>query len=220
MLRAIGFLTVLTAVAGGSLYTHRLVGQLQHESPADSVSHRSKAPTIHQVRELAKLVTLDVPISDLHVSEMSGYTGSVRMAVAVRGDVQFATDLQQARYASVDQEERSAVLILPKPVPDRARIDHEKTRILEIDRDGLWRVFPGSAGESTLTNRAMADAQRVLTKAAEEPHLTQRACARTEKVVRGFFDTLGWSVHIQWEASDDPAATAAATGPDAQPATP
>jgi hypothetical protein len=154
---------------------------------------------IAKVRQLAALVTLEAPMSDVQVSEIAGLTGSLRLVLAVHGDVQVATDLNQARLESVDAEQRTAVLILPRPRPMRPRLDHEKTRVVQIERTGMWRILWGQAGESALTNQALVAAQRVLGEAAEDEELMKRACSHTEGVLRNFFAALDWDVAVQWE---------------------
>ena len=198
-------LLVLGTVAGGTLYTKQMVWWMEASDP---VSHLSQAPTIEKVRELSELVTMEVPISDVHISELDGFTGGVKMAVAVRGEVQITTNLQQAEYEDPDVDARRITLILPKPSVNRPRVDHEQTRIMEIHRSGLWKLYPGQAGERELTNRAYTAAQRVLKQAADDPKLLARACGRTEKVLRHFFDAVGWQVVIQWKGG---APTASAT---------
>ena len=187
------------AAAGGGWFTYK---HFVSEKPARQVVvHVSKGPTIEEVRELSDLVLLEVPISDIHVSTLEGLTGGLTMAVAVRGDVQIAADLGRARFEAVDEAGKSVVLVIPKPTAQRPRVDHEKTRVLEIRRTGMWRVLGGGAGEDVLTERAFADAQRVLGAAANDPKLIAQACGRTERVMRGFFEALGWTVRVQWETT-------------------
>lgn len=185
----------LTAVAA-------YIGSVWIRPPASApapIVHRSTAPTIEKVRKLATLVTLDVPISDVHVSEMAGVTGGIKLVMAVKGDVQISSDLSEARFEDLDEENRTAILVLPRPIPSRPRLDHEKTRILQLQRNGLWRFLLGEAGESTLTNRALATAQSYLIEVATREDLRTQACAQTEKVLGEFFGALGWSVVVQWD---------------------
>ena len=222
MMKSLMILLCLAVVAGGAYYGRqvvRLAELVELAQPADPVRHAPAAPTIEEVRELASLVTLDVPISDIHISRMSGLTGGLKMAVAVHGDVQIATNLRFARFDNVDAGRRRITLILPHPAPGRPRLDHEKTRIIEIERSGLWNLQLGQAGERELSNRAFAAAQRVLLKAADQPRLVERARDQTEEVMRGFFGALGWTVAIEWDdsmmtevpAEPDPATSTAAS---------
>ena len=214
MIRNLMIILCIAVVAGGAYYGRevvRLADLIELTRPADPVHHAPPAPTIEEVRQLASLVTLDVPISDIHVSRMSGFTGGLKMAIAVRGDVQIATDLRFARFENVDAQRQRITLVLPNPRPDRPRLDHEETRILEIDRNGLWNLQFGQAGERVLTNRAYAAAQRVLLEAADRPELIEKARDQAEKVMRGFFGALGWEVAIEW---DDSMMTEAPAAPD------
>ena len=214
MIRTLLTILMLSAVAGGAYLAgfHHQPAQQPH----DPVVHRPSQPRIEQVRALASLVTLDVPISDVHVSELEGRTGGVEIIISVRGDVQIMTDLEQARFEDIDAERQEAVLLLPKPEPQRPRVDHEKTRIVNISRRGLWRIAPGDGGEQALTNRAMMAAQRVLADAADNEELVNLACGRTEQIMREFFAALDWSVTVRWmdaEGGEQPTVTASAARP-------
>lgn len=187
---------MLVAAAGGGYVLHMRSAQAPAAPP---VVHRSTRPTIEQVRELASLVTLDVPISDTQVSKLKGFVGGVELILSVHGDVQIATDLSQARFDRIDERVQSATLTLPRPQVQRPRIDHEKTRILEITRGGMWRLVPGQAGESALINQAMLTAQHMLADTATDPKLITQARDHTEKIVCGFFATLDWRIDVQWD---------------------
>ncbi|QNN23959.1 DUF4230 domain-containing protein [Planctomycetales bacterium ZRK34] len=204
--RTLLLLTVLFGAAAGGYYLRVRTTQT---AAADPVQHRSTAPTIEQVRELASLVTLDVPISDVHLSELAGFTGGLQLVMSVKGDVQIATDLSAARFDRVNEDLHTATLVLPRPQPQRPRLDHEKTRVLELTRSGMWRWMPGEAGESALTNRAMLAAQRVLAETAQQPELITQARDHTRKIICGFFEALGWTITVQW---DDAVAVSGATG--------
>jgi hypothetical protein len=167
--------------------------------PADPAHTRSAGLTIEQVRKLASLVVLDVPISDVHVTQLEGLTGGIKVVIAVHGDVQIATDLSKARFEDLDAEHHTATLVLPKPAPGRPRLNHEKTRIVAIERNGLWNILPGEAGEKAATNRAMSAAQQLLTDAAKRDDLAAKACAHADEVLRSFFTALGWTVTLQWQ---------------------
>jgi hypothetical protein len=204
--RALLLIVVLLGAGAGGYY---LRVRTTPSATADPVQHRSTAPTIEQVRELASLVTLDVPISDVRLSELSGFTGGLQLIMSVKGDVQIATDLSAARFDRVNEDLHTATLMLPRPRPQRPRLDHEKTRVIELTRSGMWRWLPTETGESALTNRAMLAAQRVLAETAEKPELITQAREHTQKIICAFFDALGWTITIQW---DDAVAVSAATG--------
>lgn len=199
IIRVLGWAVVLLGVAAGAWVARDLAGG--DETPVAPAVRHIQRPIldIAQVRQLAALVTLQAPISDVQVSEITGLTGALRLVVAVHGDVQVATDLNEAKLENVDAERRSATLVLPRPRPMRPRLDHEKTRVVQIERTGMWRILWGQAGESALTNQALVAAQRVLAEAAEDDELMKRACSHTESVLRNFFAALDWDVTVQWK---------------------
>lgn len=160
--------------------------------------HDSMALKIEEVRKLASLVTLHVPISDVQRSEISGFTGGVSVVLLVRGDVEIATDLSKARFVDVDETARTAGLVLPRPTPRRARLDHEATRVYRVDRSGLWSVLPGEAGEGAVIDRAMAEAQKLVEQAANRPELVEQACRQSHQVLGAMLGSMGWKVRIDW----------------------
>ena len=173
----------------------------------------SHAPKIEQVRRLGTLVTLEAPLSDVQTSELSGFTGSASVVLLVHGSVLVGTDLSAARYEEVDPQQKRAVLVLPEPVAQRPRVDHEKTRVYRTDRGGLWRWFPAEGAEAAAYERAMTQAQRLLQLSAQRPELLAQAREHASAVLCPFFDSLGWSVELRWEpAAEAAAATAAARG--------
>lgn len=199
-MRATATMILLVLAGFGGFYV-RSVFDAPAGRATDPVTHHAvNTPTIGQVQKLASLVALRVPISDVRVSELEGLTGGVKLAMAVHGDVEVATDLSAAKFSKIDADHRTAVLTLPEPVPQRPRLDHEHTRVLEIDRSGLWRWVGEEAGESTLVNRAMKDAQRVLQAAADRQDLRKQACEQAQRVICSFFGATGWQVNVEWKS--------------------
>jgi hypothetical protein len=165
--------------------------------PAD---HLHSGPTLEQVRGLSSLVTLKAEIADVQVSGLHGYTGGVTAALLVKGDVLIATDLAQARFESVDQEGRKAVVVLPPPQVQTARVDHSRTKLVGLWRSGLWEIVPGDQAEQAVMNRVYAEAQGVVEAAGKDSTLDQRARAQAEAVFGQFFRAMGWNVMIRWSS--------------------
>lgn len=195
--------TILTVIASAALGFYAAERTRHTAPPVEQVIRASPGLRIEQVRELASLITLHVPISDIHVTQLEGFTGSVKLVLAVHGDVDIATDLSKARFEDMDPEHKTAILVLPPPAPVRPRLDHERTRILDIHRSGMWKVIPGQAGEDKLTNQAMRDAQRILATAAQNDALITKGCHHTQQVIDNFFGALGWQIQIQWDDTDE-----------------
>ncbi len=162
---------------------------------------RSHGPTIEQVRELSSLVTLVAPVSDWYDAALDGYTGGVRVTVLIHGEAEVATDLAEAAFVEVDSEARRAVLVLPEPEIGRPRIDHDRSRIIDVRHSGLWRMLPGETGEKELTDRSLREAQRRLLEIVDEANVIARARKRAEHVLGQFFEALDWTVDIRWRES-------------------
>ena len=155
-------------------------------------------PTLEQVRELAQLVTLRVPISQIRSESLRGYLGGHTLTLAAHGDVLIGTDLEQAQFEQIDHGNKTLVLILPKPKALYARLDHEQTRVVAMNRHGLWVIAFGDAGGRVLTNRAMRNAQRQLDKIGSDRNLIGRAQRRAEQILQGLFIRTGWKVTVRW----------------------
>ena len=111
--------------------------------------------TLERVRALASLVMLRAEVADVQETSLAGYTGSIRAAVLVRGELLMGVDLSQARFEQKDDLRHTAVLCLPAPRILSARLDHERTRIFGISTRGLWLIVPsGSDADAVVINRA------------------------------------------------------------------
>ena len=162
----------------------------------------STRPTLHQLHQLADLLTLRVPVSDVQVSRIAGYTGGIELVLLVHGNAHLGTDLARGQFKGVDTDARRATLELPMPEVRQASLDHASTRVYRIDRQGLWHIVPGQAGEVALVNRALERAQQVVAEVTADNELKQRARNHAEQVIHPFFGQLGWEIEIHWLESD------------------
>ncbi len=162
------------------------------------IQHRWTGPTLREVKRVASLITLNVPISDVQVSRLSGYVGSTSLVLLVRGDVELGTNLQAAEFTEVNLDAQRATLALPPPELSRPRLDLERTCVYRIDRDGLWKILPGHAGERELINQALQQAQRMLIEAAQQTALDGEARRLTEEILGSLFAACEWQVSIHW----------------------
>jgi hypothetical protein len=185
-------LLALVLFAGG------VAGWFVHNNHPGTWNSESHSPTIEQIQQLASLTVLHVPVADVQVYTLTGYTGGIQAVLVVKGDVEISTDLAAARLEAVDADQRQAYLVLPAPTAVRPRLDHERTRIYKIDRSGLWQMMPGEAGERDLINRAMQDAQRLIGEIGGQAELVDQARSRTKEVLTNFLRVLGWQLEIRW----------------------
>ena len=173
-------------------------GVLLTQPPETSPRHTVSAPKLAKIEALAELVTLRTRITDVQVTEITGYTGGVRCILVVRGEAELGTDLEHARFTDVDGDEKRAVLKLPPARVRQTRLDHDHTKVYRIDRTGLWRIVPGSAGEAELVNHAMQRAERIVSETAKQERLRRRARERAVRILQRFFEATGWRVRVVW----------------------
>jgi len=155
-------------------------------------------PTIEQIQSLALLTTVRVDVADVRLTELSGYTGGVRVAAIIKGDFCLATDLAQARFESVDREQRTAVLVLAEPRMSSPRLDHRRTKLFALSSFGLWVITPGEGPYAEAVNKTYAEAQASIEATAASAEALQRARAQAEAVLGCFFRALEWDVTVRW----------------------
>ena len=190
------FLSVLTLILlAGGLLGFNPGGRRYHLMSPIS---RPEQVLLSRITELAELTVLVVPVSTVLTTELVGYTGSARCIVVVNGEAELGVDLEQARFADIDAEARTATLILPEPRTRAARLDHARTQIYSLDRQGLWLLL--SSGESCrlVVNQAMQQAQAAVEAAGQDTKLLYQAREQAERALGNAIETVGWQLHIVW----------------------
>jgi len=155
-------------------------------------------PTIRQIRDLAELVTAKVTIADVQDSTLSGYLGAVKAILIIRGDALLGPDLSQAKIISCDNAAKSIVIELPRPHVISYRLDQTATHLVSLTHDGLWLIVPGDAGRTVVLNRAYAEAEQAVARAAMTPATIDEAADHAGHVLTAFFATGGWTVQVRW----------------------
>lgn len=187
--------TFVLAVIG--LLAWMLTGWLR----APPANEMSSAPTIEHLKPLASLVTTEVHITDALTTSIVGKTGELRTAVIVHGDALISIDLSLARIEQIDDQIRTLVIVLPPPHVIQARVDHNRTRIFDIQATGLWSIVPSDTGRAELLDQAMRQAQAIIHRAAGEPKVIARARARAVQLICAFMKrSSNWSVDVTWSA--------------------
>jgi hypothetical protein len=171
----------------------------RHGPPA-IVGTSDQGLTIEQVQALSSLATMRINVADVVESDVSGYTGAMKAAIIVKGDVLLGVDLSQARLESVDRAGHTAVLVLPQPRPIELRLDHERSRVCVLCQTGLWQLAPGG-GRTTaeVIDRGYREAQRIIARAGDDPSLVPRARRHAEQAISAFFGATGWVVSVRWQ---------------------
>jgi len=154
--------------------------------------------TIDQVRELTELVTAKLAIADVQETILRGRWGGRKIVLVVKGDLLVSVDLSLARFEKMDQQARTAVLVLPPPRVMSVRLDHDKTHIALDKSLGWWCIVPGDAWRSEAVNVAYAEAQQNLSATAANEGLIDKSRRHAEAVITVFFRDIGWRVTVRW----------------------
>lgn len=155
--------------------------------------------TLEKLQTLSELVTVRAEVADVQETRLAGYTGSLKAALLIRGELLVGVDLSQAQLERQDDVRRTAVLRLPRPQVISARLDMERTRVFGITARGLWWFAPGGADtDAAVVNHAYGAAQEAMNTALLTPELAGRARAQAETVLGEFSKSLGWKLEVQW----------------------
>lgn len=193
------FILLVTATAAGFALGRSSSATLSSSDSGQGGQTTHAGLTVERLQPLSSLVTARVDVADVVETTLAGHTGSVKVAILVKGDFLLGTDLSAARFETVDAVHRTATLLLPPPGVTSPRVDHGRTRVFAISTNGLWQVVPGGdEAAAAVVNRAYADAQRIVTAAADDRTLRDRARRQAESVLRTFFAAVGWTVAIRW----------------------
>ena len=194
------FILIVMATAAGFALGRSSSATLSSSDGGQGGQTTHAGLTVERLQPLSSLVTARVDVADVVETTLAGHTGSVKAAILVKGDFLLGTDLSAARFEAVDTVRRTATLVLPPPAAASPRVDHARTRVFAINTGGLWQVVPGGDEAATaVVNRAYADAQRIVTLAADDRALLDRARRQAESVLKTFFAAVGWTVKIMWD---------------------
>ena len=167
--------------------------------PAAVAFSQGSGLTIEKIQALSVLTTLKMGVAEVQLTEVQGYTGTIKAVLVIKGDLTVGVDLSKARFEQVDERARTAVLVLPQPQIQSVRLDQERTRLVGVWLSGLWTIVPGGEDADTAAvNLAYRDAQREVVAAAEEPQVLDRARQQTQNVLKVFLGALGWQVNVRW----------------------
>jgi hypothetical protein len=189
LLTAVLLLIVAAFVAG------RFTGRRVPETPAGTYH---AGLTIDRITELAELLVIQLDVTDVVITSLQGRTGGVQIVLLVKGDVVLGIDMAAARLQDVDNAKRTAVLHLPRPTASRPRLDHTRTRIVLLRKEGLWQLSIAPHSYAAVADRAMGEAQTLVNAAGSSADAERRARAHAEQVLRTFFRSIEWSVQICW----------------------
>jgi hypothetical protein len=181
------------------LMTGTVVLCLLATMPRGMPMRSTSAPTVELIRDALELSVIEADVSTIVTTRLAGYTGDVRCLLIAQGTARIGVDLDRAMLEQVDPDSRQLVVRLPVPTVLGVEVDHQASQLYSVDRSGLWSVLPFAVREGDVIAAAWSQAERALQDTAQRPELTRRAQDRTEAVLRGSADALGWSVSVIWE---------------------
>ncbi len=149
---------------------------------------------LKKIRQLQDLVVLRVPVQFIHDSAMRGRLGGIACLLDVQGQADLGVDLSRATLTDVDHAARTATLQLPPARPLNSRLDLQATRILRLERIGLWQILPTPAGERQLLQRAMTQCESALRRLAHDEDLLDHAHQRARALCIELARQLGWTL--------------------------
>ena len=152
-------------------------------------------PRIEDIRQIAKLAVLRVQVADA----IEGRTRGARAVVLVHGDADVVVDLDAIEIAGRDDAQQKATLKLPTPRVDRPRVDHERTRVYQLEETGLAAINPFADPRQGLLEDCMRAAQEQVRRAVHVPDFVARAQAQADALLKAFYSGLGWDVEVVWE---------------------
>jgi len=191
------FALVLLALAHSFLAvpdspTARTVAQL--------VSVRSESLSVTELEELGDLEITRVHVVDVLTAEGEGYQG----CWLIIGDALVTVAVKQVRVAAVDEELKTATLVLPSPTVSHPRVDHERTRTWDVRRNTWIRWITGDP--DLLRDQAMVHAQRLIEHAARHDENLDQSRRWADLMVQQMYARLGWTVTIEWADGQRPVA--------------
>jgi hypothetical protein len=171
---------------------------LGNQSPA-LVTGYDVGPVLEQIHTMSSLTTLRVEVADALVTELRGRTGGVQAVVVIHGEVMIGVDLSRAKFESVDETRRNAILLLPEPNVQSISLDHNRTKVVGLNTIGLWIMVPGEEDvDAAVANLGYQDAQRVVSVAATDPLLIQQSRRQAEFVIQSFARPIQCRIEIKW----------------------
>lgn len=130
--------------------------------------------------------------------------GGTKVLLVAKGDCTVAADLTAARYENIDAKSQTLEVVLPKPAPLQARINHDArakggSYFYAITEHGLQTVLPGLQNSTSAVNGALQRAQNEVEQACKQPEVLSMAKMNAEAVLSGMFLATGWKVKFVWK---------------------
>ena len=162
--------------------------------PFGGSSRDTLAIVLRQIQEMQDLTVLRVPVHFIHESTLHGRLGGIRCLLDTHGSYDLGVDLSQVRFTDIDPQQRLVTLQLPSAHVVSRRIDMEATRVLRVDRFGLWHFALGEAGARQVVQKALRESEQMIHRRSHDEHHLKDAGTRAKAICTEVVTKLGWEV--------------------------
>ncbi|MDD2720546.1 MAG: DUF4230 domain-containing protein [Gallionella sp.] len=170
-------------------------------------------PPLMSLENMGHLVTVKVnyvdvlPYAELITKDIPGTKwelrfGGTKVLLVVRGDCLVGTDVRLAKYLEVNNDLRTAVLVLREPKAISARVKHDRKEqggsySYEVTDTGI-ALIPGSDNRTKATDKAWVVAQQSISQYCSSPEVIATARKNAVVTLLPLLSAIGWKVNIRW----------------------
>lgn len=207
MLRPFALLILFVAAALAVVGLQSLFARLADRTPA-------QAPLI-SIEKMGHLVSVKVNYSEIIEfdndrtlgipwSQWQLTLGGTKVLLVAKGDCMVATNLGGARYRAVDAQQRTVTVVLPRPQPLNARINHDPRQkggsyFYAISSHGLEPIIPDSTNRTQAIDLALGLAQKEVLRSCSQPAVLATAKQNAEAVLLASYRATQWTPTFVWE---------------------
>ena len=157
-------------------------------------------PPISRIQAMSDLATLRVQIADSFIGENEHW--EVRWML--HGEAVLGVDLSHATYISMDEDNRRAVLSLPKAHVISSKVDHHRS----VELAAKQKTLLPSPGLKSLRDEAWQHADEKVARLARHEGYLEATTLQAERVLDHLFRDVGWTITYEWRAGVDTKALA------------
>mgnify|MGYP006419290783 CR=1 FL=1 len=147
-------------------------------------------PPIARIQEMSDLATQRVHLSDSIIGENDHW----KVRWMLHGEAVLGVDLSQARYASIDEKNRTATLALPPAHLISSKVDHHRSAEISATQK-TWIPSPGL---KSLRDDVWRNADEKVARLAVHDGYLEATNLQAERVLGKLFRDMGWNVSCEW----------------------
>jgi len=154
----------------------------------------SMAPTLEKIQNLSELVTNKVYVSDVLDASNKDYEGKW----IINGDALITIDLNNAKLENVNQEAKTATIILPLPTVTSPRVDYTRTKPAYI-KGVRFALLRNPKSKELMKENMMSVAQKSIEKLAGRPEIIENSKTQAALIISNLYLKVGWQLTIEWQ---------------------